>query len=136
MSVGRVGGGGKGGRAGGPKGAGPAGPAGGPSKTSGAKGYSQVDRVERLVGPSGTAGSSNVGASAPADVMTSRVMEIVRAQIAGQIGTREEAMKKIVDEILQKKLRLKSKALTSKIVEQMQDDPELTQRLERLWSKG
>ena len=49
---------------------------------------------------------------------------------------RDEHLKKLVQEILREKLRMKSQALSTKIAEAIQDDPRLNQALERLWSKG
>ncbi len=130
--IGGVGGrGGGGGKVGGPKGAG--GPAGASKagKASGA-GFGKVDRLESLVGPSGAAGADGV---APTDPITAGALEIARQVKAGQIS-REEAAKKLVANILEERLRLKSKALTGKIVEQMNDDPRLNQTLQRLWERG
>lgn len=128
MAVGKVGG-GKG-RAGGAKG--PSG-AGGPQKAGGAGFAGKVDKSESLVGASREASSGNVGA---ADPVTARAMEIARQLRSGQINGREEATKKLVAEVLKEKLRMQSKALTAKIADALQDDPRLTQALERLWSQG
>lgn len=141
MSVGGIrGGGGKGGPKG-PKGAGSAGRA---SKGT----FGKVDKTERLVGASGAAGTSEVsgtsGAGGPggakgvaaADPVTAQALEIARQLKSGQLKTKEEATKKFVAEILKEKLRMQSKALTSKIADTIQDDPRLNQALERLWAKG
>ena len=130
MSVRGVGGGGKGGRAGGAKG--PSG-GGGVGKSSGSFGP-RVDRSESLVGASREASSGNVGPIEPA--ITARAMDIARQLKAGQLQSREEATKKFVSEVLKEKLRMQSKALTSKIADALQDDPRLNQALERLWSKA
>jgi hypothetical protein len=92
-----------------------------------------VDRSETLVGASREASSAYVGA---ADPVTARAMEIARQLRSGQLKGREEATKKLVDEVLKEKLRMQSKALTSKIADALQDDPRLNQALDRLWSQG
>jgi hypothetical protein len=124
MGVGGVkGGGGKGGA----KGVKGAGAKGGAGKTFGA---GKVDRAEATVGP------SSAGAVAGTDPVTAAALQIARYLKNGEIKTKEEAAKRLVAEILKEKLRMKSNALTSKISEALQDDPRLTQALERLWSKG
>jgi hypothetical protein len=128
MAVGKVGGGkGRAGGAKGPSGAGASGKAGGAGFAG------KVDRSETLVGASREASSANVGA---ADPVTARAMEIARQLRSGQLKGREEATKKLVDEVLKEKLRMQSKALTSKIADALQDDPRLNQALDRLWSQG
>lgn len=127
--VGGAGGGGKGGRVGGPKGGAPAAGAG---KVGKASGYGKVDRAESLVGPSGEVAGGNVGAMDP---LSPVLLEIARQLKAGQL-TREEANKKLVATILEDRLRLKSKALTEKIAQLMEDDPRLNQMRERVWEKG
>jgi hypothetical protein len=133
MGVRGVGGGGKGGRAGGAKGPSGAGGAGGAAKAGGGGFVGKVDRFEGLVGPSGMVGGSNVG---PTDPVTARALDIARQLKAGQVKTREEATKKLVAEVLKEKLKMHSKALSSKIADALQDDPRLNQALERLWSKA
>lgn len=126
MAVGKIGGGGRKGGAGGVKGSAPSGTA--KRVEFGGK----VDRTESLSGPSRMAGSGNVTATDP---VTAHALEIAKQLKAGQIKTKEEATKKLVSEILKEKIRMQSKALTHKIAETLQDDPRLSQALERLWSK-
>ncbi|MHB8879165.1 MAG: hypothetical protein ACYC8T_36155 [Myxococcaceae bacterium] len=125
MAVGKVGGGGRKGGAGGAKGAGPVG------KTGGTSFGGKVGKSESLVGPSGLVGSSNVAA---ADPVTAQALDIARQLKSGQIKTKEEATKKLVAEVLKEKVRMQSKALTQKIADALQEDPRLTQALERLWT--
>ena len=110
-------------------GAGGAGKVGKAGKAFAAK----VDKTQGLVGPSGLAGSANVGATDP---VTAQALDIVRQLKAGQIKSREEATRKLVSNILKEKVRMQSMALTQKIADQIQDDPRINQALERLWSKG
>ena len=136
MGVGGVRGGGGKGRAGGAKGAGKASGSGFSGKVEGAGG---AGKAEGLVGPSGAAGSGNVGGAAPmgsVDPVTAQALELAKQLKSGQIASKEEATKKLVADILKEKLRMQSKALTSKIADALQDDPRLNQALERLWSKG
>jgi hypothetical protein len=98
----------------------------------GAAGYGKVDKAESLVGPSGAAGSGNV---APTDPLSPAFMEIARQVKSGQIS-REEAHKKIVDKVLEERMRLKSKALSKAIVDQMQVDPRMNQAMDRVLGKG
>jgi len=130
MSVGGIRGGGGKGRAGGPKGASGK---GGVGKASGSNFGGKVDRTEELVGPSGEVGSSNVGG---VDPVTAQALELARKLKSGEISSKEEATKKLVADILKEKLRMQSQSLTSKVAEALQNDPRLTQALERLWSKG
>ena len=136
MSVGGIRGGGGKGRAGGAKGASGKGSAG---KASGAgfggkvSGADKADATSGLVGPSGAAGSGNVGG---VDPVTSGALELARQLKSGEIASKEEATRKLVADILKEKLRMQSKGLTQKIAEQLQDDPRLAQALERLWQKG
>lgn len=135
MSVGGVGGGGRGGRAGGPKGAsgkGAAGAAGKAGKAGGAT-FGKVDKSERLVGPSGLAGSAEAQAMDP---VTSAALAVAKQLKNGELKDRDEATKKLIADILREKLRMQSKALTSKIADALQEDPRLNQALERLWQKG
>ncbi len=127
MGVGKVGGGGRKGGAGGAKGAGPV------AKSGGTGFASKVGKSESLVGPSGAAGSAAVEA---ADPVTAQALDIARQLKSGQIKTREEATKKLVAEVLREKVRLQSKALTQKIADALQEDPRLTQALDRLWSSA
>jgi hypothetical protein len=124
MAVGRVGG--KKG-ASGAKGAGPVG------KTGGAGFADKVGKSESLVGPSGLSGTASVAA---ADPVTASALDIARQLKTGQIKSKEEATKKLVADILREKVRMQSKALTSRISESLTDDPRLQQALERLWAQG
>lgn len=124
---------GRGGRAGG---AGKAGGASGPAKAGGAAFNAKVDKAESLVGPSGAAGSGNVGQVGPADPVTAQVLDLARQLKSGQLKSRDEATKKLVSDILREKVRLQSKKLTDKIVEQLKDDPRLNQTLDRLWDRA
>ena len=130
MSVKGVGRGGKSG------GAGKAGGAQGAAKASGPAFGAKVDKAESLVGPSGVVGSSNVAGTAAADPITAQVLDIARQLKDGQLKSRDEATKKLVSDILREKVRLQSKQLTDKIVDQLKDDPRLSQTLERLWSRA
>lgn len=127
---------GRGGRAGGP---GKAGGASGPAKAGGASFNAKVDKAESLVGPSGAAASGNVGNVgnvAAADPVTAQVLDLARQLKSGQLKSRDEATKKLVSDILREKVRLQSKKLTDKIVEQLKDDPRLNQTLDRLWDRA
>ena len=133
MSVGGVRGGGKSSKAGGPKG--PSGAGG--AKAAGGSTFGKVDRSESLVGVSGLAGSGNVqGPQASEPVLMAQALAIAQQLKCGEIGSKGEAAKKFVAEVLKEKLRMQSKALTEKIADALQDDPRLHQALERLWSKG
>jgi hypothetical protein len=130
MGVGRVGGGGKRGGAGAAKGGAPAGKAGGGSFGG------KVGKSESLVGASGLVGGGNVGNVAASDPVTAGALDVARMLKSGQIKTKEEATRKLVGDILREKVNLKSKALASKIADQLADDPRLNQALERLWKRA
>lgn len=140
MSVGGIRGGGGKGAAGGAKGAGGKGGAGGAGKAGGAGGggfAGKVDQSAGLVGPSGLVGSGNVGNVPGAEpLLATQAAGIAQALANGQIKTKSEATKKFVAEVLKQKLKMQSKALTDKIAESLQDDPNFNQRLDRMWSKG
>ena len=106
--------------------------AGGAAKAGKAFG-AKVDKAESLVAPSGLVASSNVQATDP---VTAQALDIARQLKSGQIKSKEEATKKLVADILREKVRLQSKALTQKISDQLQNDPRISQALERLWSKA
>ena len=137
MSVGGIRGGGGKGAAGGAKGAGGKGGAGGAGKAGGAGGGGFVGKVDQsagLVGPSGLVGADNVQGGEP--LLATQAAGIAQALAHGQIKTKSEATKKFVAEVLKQKLKMQSKALTDKIAESLQDDPNFSQRLDRMWSKG
>ena len=121
--------GGKKGGAGGVRGGGAAGGVGKAGKAFGPK----VDQAQSLVRPVGPAAAESVAA---ADPVMAQALDIARQLKSGQLKSKEEATKKLVADILRDKVRLQSKALTSKIADQLQDDPRLNQALERLWSKA
>lgn len=129
MSVRGVGRGGKSG------GASAAGGAQGATKAQGAFG-SKVDRTESLVGPSGAVGSSNVGATVATSPVVAQAIELARQVKTGQLKSRDEATKQLVQDILRDKVRTQSKHLADKIFEHLKDDPRLAQTLERLWAKA
>lgn len=117
-------------------GAGRAGAAAGPAKAGGAGFAGKVDRTESLVGPSGLVGSGNVGAAAAADPVAAQVLNLARQLKAGQLKSRDEATRKLVADILRDKVRMQSKKLTERVVDQLQDDPRLKQTLERMWTRA
>jgi hypothetical protein len=138
MSVGGIRGGGGKGASGGAKGAGGkggAGGAGGAGKAGGGGGFvGKVDQSAGLVGPSGLVGADNVPGGEP--LLATQAAGIAQALAHGQIKTKSEATKKFVAEVLKQKLKMQSKALTDKIAESLQDDPNFSSRLDRMWSKG
>jgi hypothetical protein len=127
MGVGRVGGGGRKGGVGGAKGSAPA------AKGGGAGFAGKVGKSESLVGASGLVGGGNVGA---ADPITAGALDVARMLKSGEIKTKQEATKKLVANILRDKVKMQSKALASKIADQLSDDPRLSQALERLWKRA
>ena len=131
MGVGPIRGGGS---RGGPKtvkGAGKAGGKGAVGKASG-KSFGKADAVESLVGPSGAAGSAEVGA----DLIVEQASEVARAVKTGEIATKAEAARRLVAGILKERMNMQSKALESRIAEQLEQDPRLAQTLERIWQRG
>ncbi len=128
MAVGGIRGGGRG-----VKGGGKVGGKVAPGKTSGAT-AGKVDRFQGLVGPSSAAGSGEVGS---VDPVSAQAMAIAKALKTGEIATRAEATEKLVAGILRERLRVQlSKSLSKKISEHLQDDPRLSQTLDRIWTKG
>jgi hypothetical protein len=93
----------------------------------------KVDATQGLVGPSGLVASNAVAAL---DHVTANALDIARQLKAGLIKTKEEATKRLVANILKEKVRMQSRALTKKIAEHLNDDPRLSQALERLWGRG
>jgi RNA polymerase sigma factor for flagellar operon FliA len=125
MAVGKVGGGNRKGGAGAAKGTGAVGKSGGTSFDA------KVTRSESVVGASGVVGSSNVVATDP---VTAQALDIARQLKSGQIKSREEATRKLVAQVLKEKVRMQSKALTQKIADALEEDPRLSQALDRLWT--
>lgn len=123
---------GRGGKAGGAKGGAPAGAA---SKASGAFG-AKVGKAESLVGASGVVGSGNVDAVTATDPVSAQALELIRQLKAGQIKSRDEATRKLVDDILRQKVRTQSKQLTEWIVDQLKDDPAKARLLDQLWKRA
>jgi len=70
------------------------------------------------------------------DPITMRAMEIAAQLKQGQIEDKRKATEQLVEDILRRKLRTKSAALTGRITDALQDDPHVSQLLERLWAKG
>lgn len=133
MGVGPIRGGGSRGGPKGPKGAGKA--AGGKGAVGKAGGGGPADRTERtagLVGPSGLAGSSEVGGGA----VIEQAKQVARALKSGEISTKAEAARRLVAGILKERMDIQSKALEARIAEQLQQDPRLQQTLERIWQRG
>ena len=85
-------------------------------------------------GPPGWWGRTTCTAAEP--LLATQAAGIAQALAHGQIKTKSEATKKFVAEVLKQKLKMQSKALTDKIAESLQDDPNFSQRLDRMWSKG
>jgi hypothetical protein len=127
---------GRGGKSSGAARAGGVSGAGGAAKASGASGAfgSKVDKSESLVGPSGLAGSSNVGGAAPADPVHAQAMDLIRQLKSGQLKSRDEATRKLVADILREKVSSQSKQLADRIVEQLKDDPRVAKHIEHLWN--
>lgn len=131
MGVGPIrGGGGRGGPKG-VKGAGKSGGKGAVGKASG-KSFGKTDAVESLVGPSGAAGSGEVSA----DLIVEQATAIAQALKSGEIATKAEAARRLVAGILKERMNMQSKALESRIAEQLEQDPRLAQTLERIWQRG
>lgn len=129
MSVGGIRGGGGGKKPGGVGGA--AGSAG--ASRAGGKTFGKVDKSESLVGASGLVAGGNVGGIEP--VLTAHAQAIAQQLKSGEISTRQEATKRFVAEVLKEKLKMKSKALTEKIAQQLEDDPRVNSALDRIWSQ-
>jgi hypothetical protein len=123
MGVGSIkGGGGRGGPrgVGGPSGKGAAGKAGSFGAVDGAKGPAPSGGPDAILGPS----------------VIEEAAHIAKALRSGEIPSKQEAARQLVAAILKHKLDLKSKALASRIADQLQEDPRLSQTLERIWQKG
>ena len=128
MAVGAIGG---GGRRGGPKGAGKASGKGAVGKAGGGT-FGKVDRTSGLGGASGLVGSNEVSGGA----VVEQAKQIARALKSGEIATKAEAARRLVAGILKERMDVQSKALESRITEQLIDDPRLQQPLERIWSRA
>jgi hypothetical protein len=122
MAVGKVGGGGRKGGPSGPKGA-------GGTRKSG-------DSFTGKVGQAGPTTPGKIDTAAPLDPITSFALEISRQLRSGEIASREEATRRLVDKLLKEKVRMQSKALTKRIADFLQDDPRINPVLERLWSRS
>lgn len=121
----------RGGGSRGAKGAGRVGGKGAVGKASG-KDFGKSGAVESLVGPSGAAGSAEVGGTA----IVEQAAAVARALRSGEITTKAEAARRLVAGILKENMNLQSKVLESRIAEQLEQDPRLAQTLERIWQRG
>lgn len=130
MGIGPIRGGGRSGPKG-VKGAGKAGGKGAVGKASG-KSFGKTDAVESLVGVSGAAGSAEVSG----DIIVEQASAVARALKSGEIATKAEAARRLVAGILKERMNMQSKALESRIAEQLEQDPRLAQTLERIWQRG
>jgi hypothetical protein len=54
---------------------------------------------------------------------------------AGTVESREEATRRLVREVLSRRLKLRGSALSGRIASALKDDPRLGQALERIWSE-
>lgn len=126
MSVGGIG---RGGKSGGPK------AASGAAKASGVFG-NKVEKSGPLIGRPAAVGASNVGSVAAADPVTARVLELIGELKTGQLKSRDEATRKLVDDILRQKVRTQSKHLTEWIVDQLKDDPAKSRLLGQIWKRA
>ena len=127
MAAGRVGGGRSGGRVGGSR---------GPSGAGGAgKGGSDF-RVDRNAPAAGSIAAGGAVAATAVDPTTLKAMEFSQQLRQGILSSKREATERLVDEILRRKLRTKSTALTGRITDALEEDPNVSQLLERLWAKG
>ena len=140
MGIGAIrGGGGRGG----PKG--PRGPSGsggkGPVGRAGGKNFGAVDKTQGLLGPSGLVGSGEVGAASAAAATAAGSISKIAASLAaqlrsGEIQAKSEAARRLVAGILKEKMNVKSKTLAKSTAEQIEEDPRLSETLERIWQRG
>jgi hypothetical protein len=124
MAVGGIRGGGRGGK--GPRGV------GGKAGTSKASAGS-FSKASGTQGASGAGGAGDVGGSDP---VAAQAAAIAKALRAGEISSKSEAAQKLVTGILRDRLKISSKSLSKRISDHLQDDPRLSQTLERIWAKG
>jgi hypothetical protein len=129
MGVGGIRGGGGKGRTGGPKNASGADPA---RKTGDKKFTGKVNTSKSVETAPRAAASSGPG---HADPVSAHAIELVRKLKNGEIPTKHEAAKLLISEILEEKLRIRSRELASTIADALLDDPRLNKALDRLWSK-
>lgn len=126
----------------------------GPGRAGSASAGNFAGKVDRAGPAGGAAGAAPAGAaggisgSAPAarvagatgplaiDPVVAHVVELARQLRAGQIKTHMEATRRLVADILRDKVRLQSKQLTDRIVQELNDDPRLSTTLERVWKQA
>jgi hypothetical protein len=102
---------------------------GGTGKTSGPS----FSRASSADAASGATASGEVGGTDPVSAQAAAIAKALRT---GEISTKAEAVQKLVAGILKDRLRISSKSLSRKISDHLQDDPRLSQTLERIWAKG
>ena len=111
---------------------------GGGGKVGGASGKGFGAKVDAAAGPkaalAGSVGST--AAAAPNAAVAEIAVDIARMLKAGQIKTKDEATQRLVSEILKQRMKLHSKLLNQQVSEALQDDPRLSETLDRIWSKG
>ena len=91
--------------------------------------------------PAETAASRTAGAQgALQDPGLAAIVAEARAIAAelrlGNCESREEATRRLVREVLARRLKLSGAALTRRVATALREDPRLGQALERIWSEG
>lgn len=130
MSVGGIRGGGGGKRAGGPKGPASSTPAG---KAAG-KSFGKVDSTATLVGPSGAAGSSNVGSAPWMAAVSSAMAAVAKRWQAGEIKDKRDARKEMIKAIVRERMNMNCEPLNEQIENAIEGSPMHNQIIERILS--
>ena len=97
------------------------------------------DTAERYAGLQRAIGKvpnlyATIGTHAP--LVLAQVLALARQLRSGELKTPDDATQELVSGILREKVRLQSKLLTDRIVQQLKDDPRLSKTLERLWKQA
>lgn len=125
--VGRPGAGGAAGRSGGIS---------GPAKAAGGGFSARIDKAAGVGIVAGASGGEGIEPVAAVDPVLAQVLALARQLRSGELKTPDDATQELVSGILREKVRLQSKLLTDRIVQQLKDDPRLSKTLERLWKQA
>ncbi len=77
-----------------------------------------------------------VGLSETSACSSERISSIAKALRSGEIASKADATRLLVSDILKERMNLEVKAIQSRIVDEIMDDPRLARTLELIWQKA
>jgi hypothetical protein len=77
-----------------------------------------------------------VGLSETLACSSERISSIARALRSGEIASKADATRLLVSDILKERMNLEVRAIQTRIVDEIMDDPRLARTLELIWQKA